>query len=50
MRAVIDTGGFASALIRRQGTTGDVLSALKSPQGLCKVLRYVTLPKDIGTM
>lgn len=29
MRAVIDTGVFVSALIRRQGTTGDVLGALR---------------------
>lgn len=29
MRAVIDTGVFVSALIRRQGTTGDVLLALR---------------------
>jgi putative PIN family toxin of toxin-antitoxin system len=29
MRAVIDTGVFVSALIRRQGTTGDVLRALR---------------------
>ena len=29
MRAVIDTGVFVSALIRRQGTTGDVLSSLR---------------------
>ncbi len=28
MRAVIDTGVFVSALIRRQGTTGDVLRSL----------------------
>jgi putative PIN family toxin of toxin-antitoxin system len=29
MRAVIDTGVFVSALIRRQGTTGEVLNALR---------------------
>ncbi len=29
MRAVIDTGVLVSALIRRQGTTGDVLRALR---------------------
>lgn len=29
MRAVIDTGVFVSAFIRRQGTTGDVLLALR---------------------
>ena len=29
MRAVIDTGVFVSGLIRRQGTTGDVLRALR---------------------
>jgi putative PIN family toxin of toxin-antitoxin system len=29
MRAVIDTGILVSALIRRQGTTGDVLRALR---------------------
>jgi putative PIN family toxin of toxin-antitoxin system len=29
MRAVVDTGVFVSALIRRQGTTGDVLLALR---------------------
>ncbi|MGE5378153.1 MAG: putative toxin-antitoxin system toxin component, PIN family [Bacteroidota bacterium] len=29
MRAVIDTGVFVSALIRRQGTPGDVLRALR---------------------
>lgn len=29
MRAVVDTGVFVSALIRRQGTTGDVLRALR---------------------
>src|SRR3972149_10833179 len=29
MRAVIDMGVFVSALIRRQGTTGDVLRALR---------------------
>jgi putative PIN family toxin of toxin-antitoxin system len=29
MRAVIDTGVLVSALIRRQGTTGDVLHALR---------------------
>lgn len=29
MRAVIDTGVFVSALIRRQGTTGDVLLSLR---------------------
>lgn len=29
MRAVIDTGVFVSALIRRQGTTGDVLRSLR---------------------
>ncbi len=29
MRAVIDTGVLVSALIRRQGTTGDVLRALQ---------------------
>ena len=29
MRAVIDTGVFVSALIRKQGTTGDVLRALR---------------------
>ena len=29
MRAVIDTGVFVSALIRRQGTTGNVLHALR---------------------
>lgn len=29
MRAVIDTGVFVSALIRKQGTTGDVLHALR---------------------
>jgi uncharacterized protein len=29
MRAVIDTGIFVSALIRKQGTTGDVLRALR---------------------
>ena len=29
MRAVVDTGVLVSALIRRQGTTGDVLLALR---------------------
>lgn len=29
MRAVIDTGVFVSALLRKQGTTGAVLSALR---------------------
>ena len=29
MRAVVDTGVFVSALIHRQGTTGDVLLALR---------------------
>ena len=29
MRAVIDTGIFVSALLRKQGTTGDVLRALR---------------------
>jgi len=29
MRAVVDTGVLVSALIRRQGTTGDVLRALR---------------------
>ena len=29
MRAVIDTGVFVSALIHKQGTTGDVLRALR---------------------
>jgi putative PIN family toxin of toxin-antitoxin system len=29
MRAVIDTGVFVSALIRKQGTTGDVLRSLR---------------------
>jgi putative PIN family toxin of toxin-antitoxin system len=29
MRSVIDTGVFVSALIRKQGTTGDVLRALR---------------------
>jgi len=29
MRAVIDTGILVSALIRRQGTTGGVLDALR---------------------
>lgn len=29
MRAVLDTGVLVSALIRRQGTTGDVLRALR---------------------
>jgi predicted nucleic acid-binding protein len=29
MRAVIDTGVFVSALIRSQGTTGDVLRSLR---------------------
>ena len=29
MRAVIDTGVWVSGLIRRQGTTGDVLHALR---------------------
>jgi putative PIN family toxin of toxin-antitoxin system len=29
MRAVVDTGVLVSALIRRQGTTGEVLSALR---------------------
>jgi uncharacterized protein len=29
MRAVIDTGVFMSALIRRQGTTGDILRSLR---------------------
>jgi len=29
MRAVIDTGVWVSGLIRRQGTTGDVLRALR---------------------
>ena len=29
MRAVIDTGVLVSALLRRQGTTGDVLRALR---------------------
>lgn len=29
MRAVIDTGVFVSALIRKEGTTGDVLRALR---------------------
>lgn len=29
MRAVVDTGVFVSALIHRQGTTGDVLRALR---------------------
>ena len=29
MRAVIDTGVFVSALIRKRGTTGDVLRALR---------------------
>jgi uncharacterized protein len=29
MRAVVDTGVFISALIRRQGTTGDTLRALR---------------------
>jgi putative PIN family toxin of toxin-antitoxin system len=29
MRVVVDTGVFVSALIRRQGTTGDVLRALR---------------------
>jgi len=29
MRAVIDTGVFVSALIRKQGTVGDVLRALR---------------------
>jgi putative PIN family toxin of toxin-antitoxin system len=32
MRAVVDTGVFASALIRRQGTTGTVLRALRNGQ------------------
>ena len=32
MRAVVDTGVFASALIRRQGTTGAVLRALRDGQ------------------
>lgn len=32
MRAVVDTGVFASALIRRQGTTGAVLRALRNGQ------------------
>ena len=30
MRAVIDTGVFVSALIRKQGTTGDVLRTLRN--------------------
>ena len=29
MRAVVDTGVLVSALVRRQGTTGDVLRALR---------------------
>jgi|SRR5271157_1724358 len=29
MRAVVDTGGLVSALIHRQGTTGEVLRALR---------------------
>ena len=29
MRAVIDTGVFVSALIRKKGTTGDILRALR---------------------
>ena len=29
MRAVIDTGVLVSALIRRQGTTGEILRALR---------------------
>jgi len=29
MRAVIDTGVLVSAMIRRQGTTGEILSALR---------------------
>jgi uncharacterized protein len=29
MRAVIDTGVFVSALIRKEGTTGDILRALR---------------------
>jgi putative PIN family toxin of toxin-antitoxin system len=29
MRAIVDTGVLVSALIRRQGTTGDVLQALR---------------------
>lgn len=29
MRAIVDTGVLVSALIRRQGTTGDVLRALR---------------------
>jgi uncharacterized protein len=29
MRAVVDTGVFVSALIRKQGTTGDILRALR---------------------
>lgn len=33
MRAVIDTGVLVSALIRRQGTTGDVLRALRGLVG-----------------
>lgn len=32
MRVVVDTGVFVSALIRRQGTTGDVLRALRDGQ------------------
>ena len=32
MRAVIDTGVLVSALIRRQGTTGEVLRALRDGQ------------------
>jgi putative PIN family toxin of toxin-antitoxin system len=29
MRAIIDTGVFVSALIRKEGTTGDILRALR---------------------
>lgn len=35
MRVVIDTGVFVSALIRRRGTTGSVLQALRDRQFIC---------------
>ncbi len=45
MRAVIDTGVFVSALIRRQGTTGDVLRSLRD--GRFTAIYYTTAGRTL---
>ena len=48
MRAVMDTGVLVSALIRRQGTTGDVLRALRD--GRFTAIYSTDIPVEIIDM